>query len=173
MSNLTSLQTEPRQIFCREGLRLSRTRGAVSFSSVLPIMVPSRASTPAMPEGGSIGGWMGGSIELTEIFKGPLHMMLQDALSHIRSLIIEEKVIKYPDRPEADRFFNYPFAAIEEVLCNAVYHRSYEIREPVEVRILPDAITVGSFPGPDRSIRDQDIHELRFVSRRLPQPPGG
>ncbi len=78
----------------------------------------------------------------------------------------EEKVVKYPDRPEADRFFNYPFPAIEEALCNAVYHRSYEIREPVEVRILPDSITISSFPGPDRSIRDQDMRALRFLSRR-------
>ncbi|MBW2090028.1 MAG: putative DNA binding domain-containing protein [Deltaproteobacteria bacterium] len=99
-------------------------------------------------------------------FKGPLHTMLQDALSHIRSMVIEEKVVKHPDRPEADRFFNYPFAAIEEALCNAVYHRSYEIREPVEVRILPGSITVGSFPGPDRSIRDQDMREFRFLARR-------
>ncbi len=100
-------------------------------------------------------------------FKGPpLHIMLQDALSHIHSIVIEEKVIKHPDRPEADRFFNYPFPAIEEALCNAVYHRSYEIREPVEVRILPDSLTIGSFPGPDRSIRDQDMREFRFLSRR-------
>ena len=99
-------------------------------------------------------------------FKGPLHVMLQNALSHIRSTIIEEKIVKYPDRAEADRFFNYPFSAIEEALCNAVYHRSYEIREPVEVRILPGAITIGSFPGPDRSIRDQDLSAHRFLSRR-------
>ena len=65
-----------------------------------------------------------------------------------------------------DRFFNYPFPAIEEALCNAVYHRSYEIREPIEVRILPDSITIGSFPGPDRSIRDRDMREFRFLSRR-------
>ena len=101
-----------------------------------------------------------------KIFFGPLHVMLQEALSHIRSTVIEEKIVKYPDRPEADRFFNYPFAAIEEALCNAVYHRSYEIREPIEVRILPDSITISSFPGPDRSIRKKDMREFRFLSRR-------
>ena len=73
-------------------------------------------------------------------FTGPLHVMLQDALAHIRSVVIEEKIIKRPDRAEADRFFNYPFATIEEALCNAVYHRSYEIREPIEVLVLPDRI---------------------------------
>lgn len=34
------------------------------------------------------------------------------------------------------------------------------------MRILPDSITVGSFPGPDRSIRDQDMREFRFLARR-------
>ena len=99
-------------------------------------------------------------------FTGPLHVMLQNALAHIHSTVIEEKVVKHPDRPQADRFFNYPFAAIEEALCNAVYHRSYEIREPIEVRILPDRITISSFPGPDRSIRKKDMQEFRFLSRR-------
>jgi ATP-dependent DNA helicase RecG len=56
--------------------------------------------------------------------------MLKNPLTHIKSMVIKEKVVKYPDRFEASRFFNYPFAAIEESLCNAVYHRSYEIREP-------------------------------------------
>ncbi len=50
--------------------------------------------------------------------------------------------MKHGDRPEADRFFNVPYAALEEAVVNAVYHRSYEIREPIEVRVLPDEITV-------------------------------
>jgi len=34
----------------------------------------------------------------------------------------------------------YPFPAIEEAVVNAVYHRSYEQREPVEVRMNPGRI---------------------------------
>ncbi|MCP4157581.1 MAG: HTH domain-containing protein [bacterium] len=108
-----------------------------------------------------------GADSFTEkVFKGPLDRMLASALSYIQATTIQEKVIKHPDRPEASRAFNYPFAAIEETLCNAVYHRSYEIREPVEVRILPDKITVTSFPGPDRSIKKEDIEQYRFLARR-------
>ncbi len=100
------------------------------------------------------------------VFKGPLNRMLQNALSHIHATVIQEKVIKHSDRPEASRFFNYPFAAIEEAVCNAVYHRDYEIREPVEIQILPDEIIVTSFPGPDRSIRKEDIEQYHFPARR-------
>lgn len=40
-------------------------------------------------------------------FTGPLHRMLTDALNYIRTVLIEEQVVKHPDRPEADRFFNF------------------------------------------------------------------
>jgi ATP-dependent DNA helicase RecG len=49
---------------------------------------------------------------------------------------------------------------------NAVYHREYSIREPVEVRILPTEITICSFPGPDRSISMAALRKRSFVSRR-------
>lgn len=108
-----------------------------------------------------------GADSFTEkIFKGPLNRMLAESLAYIQSAIIQEKVIKHPDRPEATRCFNYPFAALEEAICNAVYHRSFEIREPVEVRILPDGIMVISFPGPDRSITKEDMKQYRFLARR-------
>ena len=49
-----------------------------------------------------------------EIFKGPLHFQMRDALLYIRNSIIQEQIIKLPDIAEAKRFFNYPYAAIEE-----------------------------------------------------------
>ncbi|MFH1664848.1 MAG: Fic family protein [Candidatus Omnitrophota bacterium] len=101
-----------------------------------------------------------------KIFKGPVHIMLEEALTYIKHQVITEKIVKRFDRPEADRFYNYPFIALKEALCNAVYHRSYEIREPIEVRILPDRLTIGSFPGPDRSISDKDMKAFSFISRR-------
>jgi len=108
-----------------------------------------------------------GADKFTEkIFKGPLGQMLSDTLTYIKNTVIQEKIIKHPDRPKSDRYYNYPFAAIEEAVCNAIYHRSYEIREPVEIQIHPDRIIINSFPGPDRSIRDQDIHKLKFLARR-------
>ena len=75
-------------------------------------------------------------------------------------------MVKRPDRAEADRFWNFPYAAIEEALVNAVYHRSYEIREPVEVRIAPEDLVVLSFPGPDRSIKMEDLRRGKAISRR-------
>ena len=61
---------------------------------------------------------------------------------------------------------NFPYEAIEEAVVNAVYHRSYEIREPVEIRITPIDLVVLSFPGPDRSIRMDQLRIGRAVTRR-------
>ena len=81
-------------------------------------------------------------------------------------------MIKYPDRAEADRFFNYPYAAIEEALANAVYHKAYDEREPIEVRINKDKIEIISHPGPDRSVtleglKNYEVYSRRYRNRRI------
>ena len=99
-------------------------------------------------------------------FEGPLARITRDALNYIQANYLKQTVVKHPDRAEAERFWNFPYAAIEEAVVNAVYHRSYEIREPIEVRISPDDLVVLSFPGPDRSIRMADLRAGKAVSRR-------
>jgi ATP-dependent DNA helicase RecG len=57
-----------------------------------------------------------GSDDFTEkTFIGPIQKQIRVALSYIKAVVIEEKVVKYPDRAEADRFYvdkikiiNYP-----------------------------------------------------------------
>ena len=71
-----------------------------------------------------------------------------------------------PEVAEAKRFFNYPFAAIEEALSNAIYHKGYDVREPIEVRILPDRIEIVSHPGADRSITQEGLKQYRVFNRR-------
>jgi ATP-dependent DNA helicase RecG len=99
-------------------------------------------------------------------FRGPLHKMLRDALSYIKTTFISTTVVKHADRAEADRVVNYPFEAIEEALVNAVYHRGYDVREPVEVSITREELTVVSYPGPDRSVKQEELAAGRAMSRR-------
>ena len=108
----------------------------------------------------------GGDKIQEKIFKGPLDQQLRDVLRYIQNNFITERIIKLPNQAEAKRFFNYPFAAIEEALVNAVYHRSYEIREPIEVRINPEYIRIVSHPGADPSIRISDVKNGRMITRR-------
>lgn len=109
---------------------------------------------------------LGGDKIIEKTFKGPLHQQLREALLYIRNNIITEQVIKRPDRAEADRFFNYPYASVEESLCNAAYHKGYDVREPIEVRVLPDRIEIVSHPGADRSITEEGLRTYRVFNRR-------
>lgn len=90
-------------------------------------------------------------------FSGPIQRQLKDALQYIQNYVIKEKVIKEDTKAEAIRVFNYPYRAIEEILSNAVYHRSYQIHEPIVVRIENNKIQITSCPGFDRSITDEKI----------------
>lgn len=106
-----------------------------------------------------------GSNMTEKTFTGPIQRQLRDALAFIKNYTIKEAVIKSPDKAEAARIFNYPYAAIEEILANAVYHRSYQINEPITVRINPESIEITSFPVFDRSISDKNIAELQIRAR--------
>ena len=102
-----------------------------------------------------------GMVEQT--FRGPLHVQLRSALDYIRNRFLREKIFKYDDRPEAGRFWNYPYRAIEEALANAVYHKSYRIAEPITVTVTPTEMTISSLPGPERSITDDDLAACRMI----------
>ena len=108
----------------------------------------------------------GGDTFTEKIFRGPLDRMVRESLDFIRRNYISETVIKHPDRAEATRIDNFPYAAIEEAVANAVYHRGYDVREPVEVRIGREEIEVLNYPGPDRSVRLAELRRGRATPRR-------
>lgn len=108
----------------------------------------------------------GGDILVEHTFKGPLHIQLQDAMRYLTNAVVAERIEKQPDGTSSERYFNYPPDALKEALANAVYHKSYEEREPVEVRVLPDRIEVLSHPGADRSISLEGLKNYRMACRR-------
>ena len=99
-------------------------------------------------------------------FRGPISTILREATDYIDRKHLKETIVKHPDRPQAERFRNFPLPAVEEALVNAICHRSYEVREPVEVRITPQELTILSFPGADRSIRMEELRTVQAISRR-------
>lgn len=109
---------------------------------------------------------LGGDTIIEKTFKGPIHLQLREALLYISNSVIQEKVEKVPNRAEAIRFFNYPYTAIEESLANAIYHKGYDEREPIEVRIHSNRIEILSHPGADRSISKDGLKNYRVFNRR-------
>lgn len=87
-------------------------------------------------------------------------------LAYVKNNILVENIRKIPGQAEALRFFNYPYEAFEEALVNAVYHKSYEIQEPVEVRIYPARIEILSYPGPLPPLNKDNLMDENISSRR-------
>ena len=115
---------------------------------------------------------LGGKEFNEKTFTGPIQKQLTDALSYLKTNIIKSKVIKYDDREKADKVYNYPYPAIEEALANAVYHRNYELRDPIEVRVLPSKIEIISYSGIDPSLKQTDfekgvVRTRRYRNRRI------
>lgn len=105
-------------------------------------------------------------IQFTEkIFTGPLHIQLRNALSFIETNVLKERVIKMATRAEAQRIYNFPPAAVEEIVANAFYHRSYELDNPIEINCFPDRLEVLSFPGPLPPVNKQILKQKRIVAR--------
>ena len=73
----------------------------------------------------------GGDRIYEHTFSGPLDAQLRDALRYLRNYVIEETIEKVPNQAESNRYFNYPYAALEEALANAVYHKGYDSPEPI------------------------------------------
>ena len=109
---------------------------------------------------------LGGDNIIENTFKGPIHQQLREALQFIKNSIITKKIVKKADKAESEWAFNYPYAALEEALSNAVYHRAYDIREPIEVRVEKEMIEIVSFPGPDRSVTQEGLRRYKVSNRR-------
>ena len=99
-------------------------------------------------------------------FTGPVQQQITKVLDFFKTNILQEKIIKQPDKAEADRIWNYPLEALEEAVANAIYHRDYQEREPVEIRIYPDSICILNYGGPDRSIKAEAFNVGPIKPRR-------
>ena len=89
-------------------------------------------------------------IEVPKIV-GPVPEMIKQTLNYIKTNVIKKQILKPKDKAESIIYFNYPYKAIEEAVVNALYHRDYQEREPVEITIEPDKISILNFSGPECS----------------------
>jgi len=107
------------------------------------------------------------------VIKGTVPHMINATLDYLKNNVIKERIIKVRDKQEPIKYFNYPYAALEESVTNALYHRDYRLYEPVEITIEPHRISILSYAGPDRSISAEAIRlakslrSRRYKNRRL------
>ena len=108
-----------------------------------------------------------------EPIRGSVPQMIEKTLSYLNTNIIKKQIIKPKDRAQSITFFNYPYQALEEAVVNSLYHRDWTIREPVEITIEPERISILSFSGPNHTIpmeavrSGQSLRSRRYRNRRL------
>ena len=100
-----------------------------------------------------------------KIFTGPIHHQLKMSLQYIENAVIKESIRKVDGQAESIRVFNYPVAAIEEALANAIYHKNYEKQNTIEVSIYKSRIDILSFPGPLPPISENDLKKAKVIAR--------
>lgn len=101
-----------------------------------------------------------------KIFKGSVPQMIKHTLDYLSTNIVYEVVQKVSGKQEANRFWNYPYDALEEAVVNSLYHRAYDQHEPVEITVEPSGISILNCPGPDRSIPMSDIEKGDLLKSR-------
>lgn len=144
-----------------------RNAGLMMFSERPETFFPySRVEIVDFPEGDA-----GNFIEYDPI-SGPVPDQIARTLKFLKDKLVREKVIKPHDKAESIRIASYPYQAIEEVVVNAFYHRDYQQREPIEIRIYKNSVVFLNQGGPDRSIRLESFNQghvrcRRYRNRRL------
>ena len=112
-----------------------------------------------------INGYSGSEI-IEKTFDSALFKQYSDCMDFIKNQIIKKKTIKVEGDYKSKTVYNYSFEVLEEVIANAILHKSYQINEPVSIRIEENRIEVTSIPGFNRTISDASIKELKPRSKR-------
>ena len=104
-------------------------------------------------------------IEVAPI-RGCVPKMIRETMNYLRTNVIQKRIHKPEDTERSVVTYNYPYQALEEAVVNSLYHRSYIDREPVEITIEPDKISILNFGGPNHTISIQAIKEARMLRSR-------
>ncbi len=99
------------------------------------------------------------------IFTGPIQTQLRDALRYLKNNLVKEFVQKVEGQAEANRFYNYPYEVLEEALANAIYHKSYDRQNPIEINIRLDRVEIISYAGPMPPVNQEMLNSERIITR--------
>ena len=118
-----------------------------------------------------------GSKLANELYTRPLENILEQMDLYVgpkeNRMLVMQTIIKPKNSNRSQKFFSYPYQALEESITNSLYHRDYREWEPVVITIEPQGITIQNVGGPDRSISAADISRCeilvskRYRNRRL------
>ncbi len=99
----------------------------------------------------------GGSLIEEQHFSGPIDEQIRGILRFLENSTAN-MTQKDPNQAVALRSVAFPYAAMEEAIVNAFYHRGYDnSTEPVKIYLYPDRMEIISYPGPVPGIKPEHL----------------
>lgn len=92
-------------------------------------------------------------------FSGPINEQIRNVLRALEASFTK-LIQKIANEAETLRSVAFPYAAMEEAIVNAFYHRSYDSNpEPIKIYLYPDRMEIISYPGPVPGIKMEHFGE--------------
>lgn len=121
----------------------------------------------ARAEVAQFGNEASGRVVEEKYFTGPIHKPIREILRFLKA-ITGQLTQKLPRQAEAMCFVAFPYAAMEEAVVNASYHRGYDTStEPIKIYLYPDRMESISYPDPVSGILPKHF----VVGARVPPAP--
>ncbi len=96
-----------------------------------------------------------GALRKEDIIKEPLILQPNTAVRKLYSRYLESKVVY--GNLHIDSAYDYPIEAVREAVINACAHRDFGSGCPVEIRVLPDSISVSNCGGLPEGWSESDL----------------
>lgn len=104
-------------------------------------------------------------------FRGPVWKQYEAIIDFINNNLLDTLVLRQPGVAENRKIANFPFAAVEELVANALVHNNYENSNPIQIYLSEKEINIVNYnkPLPPLSIKDLNERDI-FFERNAENP---
>ena len=107
----------------------------------------------------------------SKTFKGPIWKQYLSITSFIRDYYLNDIVIRENGAAVNRRVSNFPFAAVEELVANAIVHNNYENAKVIQIYISELQINIVNYNKPLPPLQIKDLNERYIFNERDTENP--
>lgn len=107
----------------------------------------------------------------SRLFKGPIWKQYRSVVEYINDRFLNTLTIREESEANNRKVSNFPFAAVEELVANAIVHNNYENAKPVQVYVSEKQINIINYNKPLPPLTISDLNERTFFSERDTENP--
>lgn len=107
----------------------------------------------------------------SKLFKGPVWKQYRSVVAYINDRFLNTLTIREQGEAISRKVSNFPFAAVEELVANAIVHNNYENAKPVQIYVSEKQINIINYNRPLPPLSINDLNERTFFSERDTENP--